>query len=63
MLDPRGWYFEDDAVNYYELYYVSDDYYMLSNVYTQATEDTKAALHEKLEKAFSCSGRSECDAA
>lgn len=63
VLNPRGWHFEDGAVNFYELYDVSKDYFMLSNIYEKASEDVKAALHVKLERGFSCSGRSECDAA
>jgi hypothetical protein len=63
VLDPRGWYFKDGAVNFYELYDVSKDYFMQRNIYPQASEDVKAALHTKLERGFSCSGRRECDAA
>jgi hypothetical protein len=50
-------------VNFYELYDVSKDYFMQRNIYPQASEDVKAALHTKLERGFSCSGRRECDAA
>ena len=59
---PCDWYYEDGAVSY-ELSDRIEDYFMLKNIYAQASQHVKAALYEKLERGFVCSGRSECDAA
>lgn len=63
VLDPAGWHFEPAAVNYHELYHIREDYFMLENLYTAATDEVKTALHEKLQRGFNCQGRAECDAA
>jgi len=63
VLDPAGWDFAPTAVNYHELYDVSSDYYMMVNIWADAGAEQQQLLHEKLERAFRCKGRAECNAA
>eukprot|EP01065_Artemidia_motanka_P024764 TRINITY_DN2966_c0_g1_i1.p1 TRINITY_DN2966_c0_g1~~TRINITY_DN2966_c0_g1_i1.p1 ORF type:complete len:503 (+),score=186.63 TRINITY_DN2966_c0_g1_i1:76-1584(+) len=60
--DPLAWDFDPARINYYELYNVTEDYYMLRNVYQAAPAELKKSLHTRLHKAIKCSGAAECNA-
>eukprot|EP00937_MAST-01D_sp_MAST-1D-sp2_P005871 g5871.t1 len=58
-----GWYFAPQTINYYELYNVTADYYMLDNTYDRAPPALRAKLHAVLQAAIKCKGREECESA
>ena len=51
------------SINYYELYNVTADYYMLDNIYDRAPPALRAKLHTVLQTAIKCAGREECERA
>jgi len=63
VTDPRAWTFEPDSINFYELYNVSSDYYMLNNIYFSASKKLKNELHDRLHQAISCKGHQNCTTA
>lgn len=63
VLNPAGWLFSPGSVNFRELYHVDMDYFMMRNVYSEAAPQLKASLHQKLQRAFTCQGRAQCDEA
>ena len=50
------WDFAPDKVNFHELYNMSADPFMKTNLYASAPAALKASLHDKLHTYFSCSG-------
>ena len=58
-----GWYFNPASVNYYELYNVTEDYYMLHNIYNDVSPALQAQLRGILQTAIKCVGRKECEEA
>ena len=59
--NPAGYYFAPSAINFRELYNVTEDYYMLHNVYESATLELKELLHTRLQLAVKCRGSAECN--
>ena len=63
----QGYDFDPSAINFRELYNVSEDYYMLTNIYSTANTALKSMLHSRLQKAIACKGSAaqggECTAA
>jgi hypothetical protein len=55
-----NWDFADGTINFHELYNITEDYYQLNNIYKQADEGFKHALHTQLHTAFHCSGQASC---
>lgn len=49
-----------DQLNFFELYDVSKDYYMLNNIYHTAPAATKAALHARVQSVIKCRGVEQC---
>lgn len=62
VTDPNAWTFPPDSINFYELYNVSSDYYMLNNIYSVAPEKLKKDLHSRLQQAIACQGHKNCNA-
>ena len=60
VLDPLAWDFAPSQVNFYELYDVTKDYYMMHNIFPTASEALKDQLHLKLQTAIKCKGATEC---
>ena len=58
--NPLAWNFAPDQLNYFELYDVTNDYYMLENIYPTADAGLKAKLHARLQAAIKCKGTVEC---
>jgi hypothetical protein len=54
------WDFADGTINFHELYNITEDYYELKNIYNEANEGLKQALHTQLHTTFHCSGQSSC---
>ena len=61
--DPLAWNFAPDRLNYFELYNVSEDYYMARNIYEESSAPLKASLHERLQRAIKCRGAEACSKA
>ena len=61
--DPAGWHFAPGSINYYELYNVTADYYMLHNIYNDVAPALQAKLHSVLQTAIKCVGRKQCESA
>jgi hypothetical protein len=59
--DPAGYDYAPAAINFRELYNVSSDYYMLHNVYHEATDGLKSLLHDRLQLAIACRGSKQCE--
>ena len=62
VLNPLAWDFAPDQLNFFELYDVSKDYYMMNNLYPTASASVKAALHTRLQTLIKCKGVAECTA-
>ncbi len=58
---PQSHFFPENAINFYELYNVSNDYYMLQNIYNEAPKKLTDDLHEALHAAIKCQGRADCN--
>ena len=58
-----GWYFDPASMNYYELYNVTEDYFMLHNIYDDVPPALQARLRGILQTAIKCVGRKECESA
>ena len=56
----QAWHMTPDQINFYELYDVSKDYYMLENIFWQADAGLKARLHAKLHQVIQCQGNTQC---
>ena len=56
----EDWDFPDASLNFFELYNVTEDRFMLHNVYAMADAKLKDALHSKLKDMFHCKGQAEC---
>eukprot|EP01046_Picozoa_sp_COSAG06_P007569 COSAG06_NODE_371_length_16707_cov_57.805576_13_plen_47_part_00 len=37
------------------------DYYMLKNIYAEASEELKGLLHDRLQQALACKGSAQCE--
>ena len=57
----ESYYFNPTAINFHELYNVTDDYYMLNNIYSDASDALKKTLHDALQAALHCQGTAECN--
>ncbi len=60
VLDPLAWDFAPDRINFFELYDVSKDYYMMHNIYPAASPELKEELHARLQTAIKCKGAKQC---
>ena len=60
--DPAGYYFAPSAINFYELYNVTEDYYQLRNIYSEVSLELKGLLHDRLHQAVACKGSKQCEA-
>lgn len=60
VTNPNAWRFSPETINFYELYNVSEDFFMLNNIYASAPENLKTYLHKRLHTAIGCSGQSSC---
>ena len=58
--DPAGYDYAPAAINFRELYNVTNDYHMLHNIYAEASPDLKILLHDRLQLAVACRGSHEC---
>ena len=58
--NPLAWDFAPDQINFYELYNVSNDYFMMHNIYKTASPALKTTLHTRLHATLACKGGSEC---
>ena len=56
----KDWNFPLAGLNFFELYNVSEDAFMLHNQYATADPALKDALHAQLAAAFHCKGQAEC---
>jgi len=54
------WNFPDASLNFFELYNVTDDHFMLENIYASADQELKDRLHAQLRAQFNCKGQAEC---
>ena len=54
------WNFPDASLNFFELYNVTDDHFMLRNIYVSADQELKDRLHAQLKAQFNCRGQAEC---
>lgn len=59
----EGWYFDPASINWYELYNVTEDYYMLHNIYTEVSPELQEKLKTILQTAIHCAGRAKCESA
>ena len=57
----QAWDFAPSQLNFFELYNVTNDYYMAHNIYASAPSALKAQLHSQLQTAIKCKGSKECD--
>lgn len=60
VTNPLAWDFAPDQINFRELYDVTNDYYMMENLYPQASDELKKALNERLFAIIKCNGRQDC---
>jgi len=60
VLDPLAWDFAPARINFYELYDVSKDYYMMHNIFPTASDELKDMLHKRLQTAIKCKGATQC---
>ena len=60
--NPAGYDYAPTAINFRELYNVTEDYHMLHNVYSSASTDLKTLLHDRLQLAVACIGAAQCEA-
>jgi len=60
LTDPDAWFFPPEKINFWELYDLSADPYMLKNIYSSASQSLKKALHQRLQQAIWCEGRDSC---
>ncbi len=60
--DPKAWDFAPDRINYYELYNMSTDPFMLRNIYHEVPAELAQELHTRLHKAIACKGAEQCTA-
>eukprot|EP00041_Stephanoeca_diplocostata_P025266 m.657476 g.657476 ORF g.657476 m.657476 type:complete len:563 (-) comp22713_c0_seq8:2129-3817(-) len=58
--DPAAWNFAPESINFYELYNVTSDYFMLNNIYPSASQPLREYLHTRLQAAIKCRGRAQC---
>lgn len=63
VTDPLAWNFAPGKINFFELYNVSEDYFMLTNIYDRAPVGLQRDLHAQLHRAISCKGNHACTAA
>jgi hypothetical protein len=60
--DPAAWRFAPEHLNFFELYNMTVDPFMLVNIYHTAPVALKQELHTRLQKAIACKGAVECSA-
>merc|ERR1712226_1373526 len=60
VTNPDAWNFSPESINFYELYNVTSDYYMLNNIYPTASGKLKHDLHNRLHRAIACQGHQDC---
>lgn len=60
ITDPDAWFFAPEKVNFWELYDLSSDPYMLKNIYQSTPQSQRRALHQRLQQAIWCEGRDSC---
>lgn len=60
--DPDAYHFEPNKINFYELYDVTKDYYMLHNAWDTAPILQKEQLHNTLQALVHCQGGKACSA-
>ena len=60
--DPLAWRFAPDHLNFFELYNMTADPFMLENIYHKAPVALTQELHARLQKAIACRGAFECTA-
>ena len=58
--NPLAWDFAPDQLNFFELYNVTEDYYMRHNIYSTAPADLKKRLHDRLQTTSKCRGAAQC---
>jgi len=63
VTDPHAWTFPPDSINYYELYNVSADYYLLNNIYPDVSKKLQNEFHTYLHQAINCEGNQDCTTA
>ena len=58
--NPAAWNFAPDQIEFYELYNVTSDYWMVDNIYDAATAEQKKEWGDRLQAAIKCRGATEC---
>jgi len=61
--DPLAWRFAPDRLNFFELYNMTEDPFMLKNIYSTAPRSLTDELHHRLQAAIACKGAAGCTAA
>ena len=56
----EDWDFPDASLNFFELYNVTADRFMLHNIHATADAELKDALHSQLKAMFHCEGQASC---
>ena len=60
--NPLAWDFAPSQLNFFELYDVRNDYYMMNNIYATASAHVKEMLHARVQSVIKCRGVVECTA-
>jgi hypothetical protein len=60
--NPKAWDFAPNQLNFHELYNMSADPFMLTNIYGTADKGLLARLHARLQGAIACKGADACTA-
>ena len=60
VTNPKAWDFAPSELNFFELYNVTNDYYMAHNIYESVSENLRQELHNALQVAIKCKGSSDC---
>lgn len=58
--NPKAWDFAPDQLNFFELYNVSEDYYMRNNIYQSVSDQMRDKLHRMLQTTIKCKGNAQC---
>merc|ERR1711871_348531 len=58
--NPKAWDFAPDQLNFFEFYNVTEDFYMMHNLYDKMPKKLRQELHERLQSAIHCKGNKDC---
>lgn len=60
VTNPLAWDFAPSQLNFFELYNVSADYYMRTNIYHTVSDAMREQLHQLLQTTIKCEGNADC---